>query len=342
MKKCLLLLLVSFTCFLNAQNTCSNPYSLCNSITFPANIGNTTSFAGPSFGCLPSQPNPTWFYTKITSSGNLQYTISSLQGMNVDFVCWGPFTNMNNICSQLTSTNIVSCGYSASSSETLTIPNGLIDQYYMILVTNVSNIANTISFQIMPSTGSACSYFEGISGHVYNDINSNCLYDISDPYLRNIPVKQYDNSGNFLGLSYQYHSGFALIPYRFYSDTGTYSLRIDTTNVPYTAQCSYPGLDSLVILTSAIPSDTNVNFSIKCKPGFDLMAHGIYKSGWVFPGMSHTVRVTAANMVQQWYNLNCATNVGGQVIVNISGPVNYLSTLSNIQPSSVSRKFHYV
>ena len=335
MKKCLLLLLVSFTCFLNAQNTCSNPYSLCNSITFPANIGNTTSFAGPSFGCLPSQPNPTWFYTKITSSGNLQYTISSLQGMNVDFVCWGPFTNMNNICSQLTSTNIVSCGYSASSSETLTIPNGLIDQYYMILVTNVSNIANTISFQIMPSTGSACSYFEGISGHVYNDINSNCLYDISDPYLRNIPVKQYDNSGNFLGLSYQYHSGFALIPYRFYSDTGTYSLRIDTTNVPYTAQCSYPGLDSLVILTSAIPSDTNVNFSIKCKPGFDLMAHGIYKSGWVFPGMSHTVRVTAANMVQQWYNLNCSTNVGGQVIVNISGPVNYLSTLSNIQPSSV-------
>lgn len=336
MRKILLLFLVLIAFVANSQNTCSNPYSLCNSITFPANIGNTTSFAGPSYGCLTSHPNPTWVYTKVTSSGNLQYTISSLQGMNVDFVCWGPFTNMNNVCSQLTSTNIISCGYSASSSETLTIPNGLIDQYYMILVTNVSNVANTISFQIMPSTGSACSSFEGISGNVYNDINANCLYDITDPYLRNIPVKQYDNSGNLLGLSYQFHSGFARIPYRFYSDTGVYNIKIDTSNVPYTAQCIYPGLDSLVMLTTAVPNDTNVNFNIACKPGFDLSAHSIYRSWWAFPGATHIVKVRAGNMVQQWYNINCPTNVGGQVIVNFSGPVVYLNTLSAIQPSSVS------
>jgi uncharacterized repeat protein (TIGR01451 family) len=85
-----------------------------------------------------------------------------------------------------------------------------------------------------------------------------------------------------------------------------------------------------------MPKDTNVNFSIKCKPGFDLSAHSIYRSGWVFPGLTHTVKVLACDMTQQFYNLNCATNVGGQVIVNVNGPVAYLSTVSVIQPSSVA------
>ncbi len=334
MTKILLFVLVSFTYVLKAQNSCYNPYSLCSSFSFSGSIS-TSAAAGPDYACLATQPNPTWFYTQVTSSGSLQYNISSAQALDIDYICWGPFSSMNNACSQLTSTMVVDCGFSGMTSETLTIPNGITGQYYMILVTNYSNQPNTINFQTLPSIGNACAYFKGISGNVYNDVNTNCLYDPTDIYTRNIPVKQYDNLGNFIGLSYQSIYGTDRIPYRFYNDTGVYDIRIDTTNVPYTVQCIYPGLDSLVTLTAAMPIDTNVNFSVKCKSGFDLSAHSIYRSGWAFPGTSHTVRVTAGDMVQQWYNLNCATNVAGQVIVNISGPVNYLSTLSNIQPSSV-------
>lgn len=334
MKKFILTILVSFSLSINAQNTCYNPFNLCGSITFPAST-NASSAVGPSYQCLFSQPNPTWFYTQVISSGNLQYNISNLQGNDVDFICWGPYSSMSNVCSQLDSAHYVDCSYSASASETLTIPNGIVGEYYIILVTNFSNAAGNISFQIMPSTGVACSYFEGIRGTVFNDTNANCLYDSTDVFLRNIPVREYDNSGNFLGLSYQSSYGSVKMPYSFYNDTGAYTLKIDTTNMPFIAQCIYPGLDSIVTLTSALPADTSVNFNITCKPGSDLSAHSIYRSGWAFPGMSHTVKVTAGEMVQQFYNLNCVANVAGQVVVNFSGPVAYLSTLSTIQPSSV-------
>ncbi len=320
-----------------AQNTCYNPYSLCTSVTFSATV-NTSATAGPSYGCLTVQPNPTWFYTKVTGSGSLQYNISSLQNMDVDFICWGPFLNMNNICSQLTSTNIVDCSYSASSSETLAISNAIIGEYYLILVTNYSNQNQTINFNIGPGTGTACSEFEGITGSVYNDLNSNCLYDttaVADLFLRNIPVKEYDNAGNFLGLSYQNDYGNFRIPYRFYNDTGAYLVKIDTVDVPYTAQCLYPGTDSVATLTTSSPIDT-VNFNIMCKPGFDLRVHSLYRSGRVFPGLNHYLKIMAGDMTQQYYNLNCPTNVGGQVTVNFSGPVSYSYTSGAVQPSSIT------
>ena len=338
MRNITLLLLMAFALSFNAQNSCYNAFPVCNSFTYAATINNpnSTIMGGPSFGCLATQPNPTWFYTKVTASGTIEYNIGSLQGLDIDFVCWGPFANMNNVCSQLTTTNIVDCSFATSSYDTLTIPGGVTGQYYMIMVTNYSGQANTIDFQSIANTGTACASFEGIAGNVYHDNTNNCLYDDpADTYARNIPVKQYDNLGNFLGISYQNNYTTQRIPYRFHCDTGTYGIKIDSTNVPYRAQCIYPGLDSVVTLTTAFPRDTNVNFNIECKPGFDLSAQSIYRSGWAFPGLGHTVKVTAGDLVWQYYNLNCITNVGGQVVVNFSGPVSYLSTLSTIQPSSV-------
>lgn len=335
MKKILLIISLTFTVIANAQNTCYNPYNLCGSITFPGSI-NSSSSIGPSYDCLFTHPNPTWFYTQVISSGNLQYNISHQLGADVDFICWGPYSSMNNICSQLDSSHVIECSYSSTPSETLTIPNGLVGEYYIILVANYSNVAGNINFQNMPSTGVACSYFEGIKGVIFNDNNSDCLYDSSDIFLRNIPIKEYDNFGNFLGMSYQNSYGSVKMPYSFYNDTGAYTLKIDTTNMPYIGQCIYPGLDSTVTLTTAMPVDSNVNFNLTCKPGFDLATQSIYRSGWAFPGLSHLVKVTAGDMIQQFYNLNCTTNIGGQVIINFSGPIAYLSTLSAIQPSSVS------
>ncbi|MES2763359.1 MAG: T9SS type A sorting domain-containing protein [Bacteroidota bacterium] len=334
MKKILLLLLVSFTIGANAQNSCGNPYSLCTSFSYPATVG-TSSGPGASYGCLSSTPNPTWFYTQVTTAGTLQYGISSTNNLDADFICFGPFSVMNLACVQIDTSNIVDCSFSPNVVDTCTIPGAVVGAYYLIMVTNFTNQAGIITIQSLPSIGSACAHFEGIRGTVFNDNNANCVYEPTDSFLRNIPVEEYDNLGNFLGLSYQSSYGSVKMPYRFYNDTGAYTLKIDTTNMPFVAQCMYPGLDSLVTLTTAMPLDTNVNFNITCKPGFDLAAHSIYRSGWVFPGMSHTVRVTAGNMVQQFYNLNCSTNVGGQVIINLSGPVAYLSTLSTIQPTSV-------
>lgn len=88
-------------------------------------------------------------------------------GNDIDFIAWGPFTSLNNVCySQLTgncsgcgscpnntsnpnfypSGNIVDCSYSANSYEYLHINNAQTGQYYLLCITNYSNYTGTIEF----------------------------------------------------------------------------------------------------------------------------------------------------------------------------------------------------
>ena len=174
---------------------------------------------------------------------------------------------------------------------------------------------------------SGCTSAEGIVGYNYRDNNSNCIKDNGELTLNNIPLDLYDSNGTLLTQAYSLSNGI----YNFAAALGTYTVKIDTASMPFTVQCAYPGIDSTVVLSIANPLASNVNFDIACKPGFDIGVQSVIPSGWVFPGQPHTLKIVAGDM-GQWYNLNCAAGVSGQVQIAITGNVTY----NGIAPGSLT------
>jgi gliding motility-associated-like protein len=138
-----------------SQNTCNNPIQLCftdnSSISYPAQTTGTAQ-VGPAYGCLTTQPNPTWFYihtNSVLSNSVTQFVVSASSGtttIDVDGIIWGPFSSNTGFCSSITSsTSIIACSYSASNTETLTIPNTQVNKYYVLMVTNYSGQSGTFS-----------------------------------------------------------------------------------------------------------------------------------------------------------------------------------------------------
>ena len=192
MKKQLLFLctFISLSSFLGINvllgqgNSCSNATPFCVKPGHSFNFVNVSDgshapypVAGyPSYGCLASgnlgandhePPDPSWFYLETTGAGTLTYTLAqgtTLGGTNidVDFVCWGPFTaaTFSTACASglvgsctggpgnLTPNpgctgGIVDCSYSTAGVEVCTIPATAANQFYIILITNYSGAGPT-------------------------------------------------------------------------------------------------------------------------------------------------------------------------------------------------------
>ncbi|MGQ0829918.1 MAG: DUF7619 domain-containing protein [Bacteroidota bacterium] len=176
-----------------------------------------------------------------------------------------------------------------------------------------------------------CNSSNGIVGYIYKDSNINCTKNTGDQGLLNIPLKLYDNGNNLLAQTYSFSNGL----YNFPDSIGTYTVKIDTIGAPFTIQCTFPGIDSTVTLTTANPLATDVNFGIICKPGFDVGVQSVFASGRIFPGQQHKLSVVAGD-ISKWYNFYCASGISGQVQVTVTGPVTYNGTVSGALVPSVS------
>ncbi len=151
--------------------TCLNADPFCTDSTynFPAGVNSGSGEAGPDYCCLYSTPNPVWYYLLIDQPGNIEIYIHSSPQKDLDFICWGPFTNIDDPCMYPTtyltnsggcsshhapgagggypSGNTVDCSYSASSEEWCYIPNAQTGQFYILLITNYSNQSCNIIFE---------------------------------------------------------------------------------------------------------------------------------------------------------------------------------------------------
>ncbi len=139
----------------------------------------------PNYGCLASQPCPSWYYMQVSQTGPIVILIQQGQNFDVDFVCWGPFTSVSDGCSNgLTGTcgnpnpmppfptcknntdpgggdfyprgNMVDCSYSGSATETCSILSAQAGEFYILLITNfegLSGFGDTITFQQTGGTG---------------------------------------------------------------------------------------------------------------------------------------------------------------------------------------------
>lgn len=160
----LFLLLISHKHY--GQALCSQAQPVCagSGNIFPGNnVG--AGEIGPAYDCLLQQPRPSWHTLKIGASGNLSIVMSGTGNSDIDFICYGPFTSLTNVCSNLTLANRVDCGYSSSATETLNITGAVAGQYYMLLVTNfVNTIQNVIVTQSGGSGSLDCSDVCNITG----------------------------------------------------------------------------------------------------------------------------------------------------------------------------------
>ncbi len=162
---------VTFDVCVKPVSSCQNAAPFCgSSLTNPYIYPNTTGLPDTTqVACLFSIPNPTFYTLLVDQTGTLIFNIlqsesfdpaGNPQGatLDVDFVAWGPFSSTA-ACNQIVfgpctpipcpnnttnptfypTGNIVDCSYSASFTETLTIPNAVAGQYYIILVTNFSD-----------------------------------------------------------------------------------------------------------------------------------------------------------------------------------------------------------
>jgi gliding motility-associated-like protein len=144
----------------NAENFCSVGGALESS--------NIIGIPNPNdIACLGSAPNPTWNIIQIGEGGLIEIEIAQTDaagnGLDVDFVLWGPFESVETACTDILLEdcptcpnnttnpdfypfgNIVDCSYSFVSTENLTIDNALEDEIYILLVTNFSDDPGTIT-----------------------------------------------------------------------------------------------------------------------------------------------------------------------------------------------------
>ena len=142
-----IVLFVSITNIAFTQGTCNTALPFCtgSNYVFPAST-NTPAPTGAYFDCLFSQPNPAFYYMEIDNPGNMTINIQGLGtngGTNdIDFICWGPFTNPATMCNQLTAANVEDCSYSATWNEFCDITGASNGDYYVLLITNYSNNLN--------------------------------------------------------------------------------------------------------------------------------------------------------------------------------------------------------
>jgi len=107
---------------------------------------------GPDYGCLGSEPNPSWFFFNVATSGSLEFNIEQNTeadftgtGLDVDFICYGPFTPADVYCNMLTPANTVGCSYSGNFIENFTIPNAIAGEIYVLLITNFNGAPGYIN-----------------------------------------------------------------------------------------------------------------------------------------------------------------------------------------------------
>ena len=147
----------------------ASPFCTGTTYNFPAGVNAPAAppsgSPGPNYGCLYTQPNPAWYYMQVGSSGNIEIHMNGSNNHDIDFACWGPFTNQSSPCllgltagsptpnhhapgpsASYPTLNMVDCSYDASYEEWCYIPNAVSGTYYILLITNYSNQVQNIIF----------------------------------------------------------------------------------------------------------------------------------------------------------------------------------------------------
>lgn len=286
----------------NNAYTCSAANSLCSSLGQPFlnTFQGITAEAGNNYGCLGTQPNPTWFYLPVSQAGNLSFLIEQSSNINfpsanldVDYICYGPFSSPSAGCNAPL-TSIVGCSYSAASVETVNIPNALPGQYYLIMVTNFSSQAGYIRVtQLGTSQGALdCS---GLQLNAFLDLNANGTQETGEI---NFPLGtftyQLNNNGNNINVTSPFGE------YAIYDDNAANSYNLSYAVLPEYA--AYYGVTTSSYTNVSVVVGAGLqtyNFPITVTQPYVDVATYIIPSQQPRPGFTYKNKVVYANLGSQ-------------------------------------------
>jgi hypothetical protein len=163
-----------------------------------------------------------------------------------------------------------------------------------------------------------------IEGKVLFDTDNSCATTMDGIEIPMVKMNLYDSGNNLLQQVIAHWGG----DYSFDTQLGNYKTKVDTLNFPFKVLC--PLSNSITSIITAIDSmDYNIDFRLKCKPGFDNGVWNIFRTAPnFFPGNITPFHVIAGDVTQSIYYISCSSGINGVVKVVINGPANYLSPLS--------------
>jgi uncharacterized repeat protein (TIGR01451 family) len=264
---------------------------------------------------IPNFPvNMNWFHAEnnnISSIPPFPVTMQYLNMNNNDMYCWPIFLQA------MTNMAITGNPFTCLPNKTSNMSNPFFDAYPLCDYNDPVN------------NPQGCSTAEGIEGFVFSDDLLDCTYNGSENGYQNVTVRLFDGGANVL----QTTSTSSLGQYFLLADQGTYDVVVDTLNMPFTISCAAPGVDSTVSIVAPDSLVQDVNFGMICKPGFDVGTKGFNLNNIIFPGQAHTLTVRSGDL-SNFYGLNCAAGVAGNVTIEITGPVQYVGNpASSLTPT---------
>lgn len=184
--------LVYQNCDISFHCEFANP--ICTSLNTPIeNIhSNMDAKLGNDYGCLGFYAkNPKWFSIPVTTNGTINLKIEQNSNINftgspinVGYIIYGPFNDSSTPCNTLFEyTDIVNCGASLGNVKFPTIANAQAGQYYIMMVSNISNqFGNEAGYfkitELATSTGTIdCSGFRLSS---FIDANNNGIKETDE------------------------------------------------------------------------------------------------------------------------------------------------------------------
>lgn len=177
-----------------------------------------------------------------------------------------------------------------------------------------TNLNINISLLIVPVLGIPPNR---LMGNVFHDLDGNCSLGGSEVGIKNIKINAWNNNG-FQASTYTNVSGDYTI---YLPDTSSYFVQPDSNFIPFQfPACLGPNPPQTVWLAGT----ANQDFPMECKSGLDVGAFWLSRTQWVFPGQNHEFYFYAGNY-SLWFSPYCGmTNISGQVVVTINGPVTYM------------------
>ncbi|CAA6829814.1 MAG: internalin, putative, partial [uncultured Aureispira sp.] len=146
------------------SDSCYNATPFCDSVNqYAATTSGISAPSGNDYGCLGSEPNPTFFTLTVSQSGSIDITLLNTANVDIDFILWGPYADAataQSFCGNLgngsaANGNIVdTCSYSGASVEYVQISNAVAGSVYILMITNFSQQPTNIYSTSNSGTGS--------------------------------------------------------------------------------------------------------------------------------------------------------------------------------------------
>ncbi len=189
---------------------------------------------------------------------------------------------------------------------------------------NVTNSNPPLSYVPVCDYSNSCGIYWNVTGKVFFDYDNNCIQNGIDTGVNRIKV-MLRNNGVVEKQTYTLLDG----TYSFNTDTfGTYTITIDTTNIPFSISCPLSGTDTAIVSQQdSLINEKNFALSCKTSPGFDVgvtsITAGVHGVELLY-GADNTVRIKLYNDFSA-FGINCDSGVSGRITLIINGQVSFVS-----------------